>query len=652
MKKYWAPIFLFYLFFTGPKLHAQTKQAIATSQQAKTADSLFKLAEKYYDAGDFKQALPLFEISLPIYQNLGKQREIGDCYGYTGYIYYIKGDYPKTLFLFNKSLEAYKKAKRNKGIVTALNNIGAIYYHMGNYLQAVEQYKQALVMQEKIGDKKMTAMITQNIGGIYSKVKDYSNAMKYTNKAYYIFKELNDRQGIAKILIEVGYMALEQGNFDKALQDFKQALAIAEKAKDKELEIEVLSNLGELFYKKSDFQQALYYYNNCLKKAEEIEKLQYKSSTRIAIGNVLHKLGKYQEAITKCSTGLKMAEKMGAIDIKKDACECLYQSHKSLNNKSLALLYYEKANVFEDSLQLKETSNKAMNMEFQKQQLVDSIAFVKQQSAAQLKHQTEIQAKEKQRNLIIVSLGIMLLVAVGLWSRLNFVRKSKEVLQKSKEALQIEKDRSESLLLNILPAEVAQELKEKGSVSAKDFNLASILFTDFVAFTQTAQSMSPQRLVEEINVCFKAFDAIAEKYQIEKIKTIGDSYMAAGGMSNTDPDSLKNTVLAGLEMQAFITQRAIENQQAQKPYFEMRVGIHAGPIVAGIVGVKKFQYDIWGDTVNTASRMESNGSVGKVNISQALYELIKDDSTFTFEYRGNISAKGKGEINMYFVEKT
>jgi adenylate cyclase len=245
----------------------------------------------------------------------------------------------------------------------------------------------------------------------------------------------------------------------------------------------------------------------------------------------------------------------------------------------------------------------------------------------------------------------MLLLAVGLWSRLNFVRKSKEALQIEKEALRIEKDRSEALLLNILPPEIAQELKEKGSVNAKDFKLVSILFTDFVAFTQTAQTMSPQRLVEEINVCFKAFDTIAEKYQIEKIKTIGDSYMAAGGMANPGQDSLKNTVLAGLEMQAFITQRSIENQQAQLPSFQMRVGVHAGPIVAGIVGVKKFQYDVWGDTVNTASRMESNGAVGKVNISEALYELLKDEDDFTFQHRGSIEAKGKGEINMYFVEK-
>ena len=156
-------------------------------------------------------------------------------------------------------------------------------------------------------------------------------------------------------------------------------------------------------------------------------------------------------------------------------------------------------------------------------------------------------------------------------------------------------------------------------------------------------------MVNEVNTCFKAFDAICGKYKVEKIKTIGDAYMAAGGLPVPTDDSVKNTVLAALEMQEFISKRKKESDAQGKPAFEMRIGIHTGPVVAGIVGVKKFQYDIWGDTVNTASRIESNGEVGKVNISQATFDLIKNDSQFTFESRGKITAKGKGEIEMYFV---
>ena len=628
------------------KLYGQTQssQKIATSPQAKTADSLFNVAEKYDSTQNYQQAMPLFEKSLAIYQAIGEKHKAGDCLNYLGTIYYYQGDISKALDSFEKSLDAYKQIAYKKGISSLLNNMGAVYHYRGNYPKALEYYKQAVVIQEELGNKKIAAVTIGNIGGIYGKSKDYANAMNYYNRAYLINQQLKDEKAIAGTLNSMGFVYTKQGNYTKAFESLNRALIIADNEKDKQIKTGLLSNLGELFYAQSDFKKALYYCNLCLQYAQETKNLNYISDAQVSIGNIFRKLGKNQEAVIRCKTGLEVAEQLGAVPMQEVACKCLYQAYKSLNNDPLALRYYEKANAFEDSLQTQETSNKMMDMEFQKQQLADSIASVKKQSTAQLKYQVAIQAKEKQRNIIIASLCVVLLVAGGLWNRLNFVRKSRE-------ALKIEKDRSEALLLNILPQEIAEELKATGSVKAKDFGLVSILFTDFQSFTQTAQTMSPQRLVEEINVCFEAFDKISEKYHIEKIKTIGDAYMAAGGMGNANENTPKNAVLAGLEMQAFIAQRAIENQQAQKPYFEMRLGIHAGPIVAGIVGVKKFQYDIWGDTVNTASRMESNGAVGKVNISEALYELIKDDERFSFEYRGHIDAKGKGEIKMYFVEK-
>ena len=229
------------------------------------------------------------------------------------------------------------------------------------------------------------------------------------------------------------------------------------------------------------------------------------------------------------------------------------------------------------------------------------------------------------------------------------VERTAEVVAEKKEADR-QRERSDELLLNILPAEIAEELKERGQSEAKDFELVSILFTDFKGFTQVSEKLTAQQLVEEIDTCFKHFDAICGKYNVEKIKTIGDAYMAAGGLPVPNDNSVKNTVLAALDMSEFIKERKKQLELEGRVPFEMRLGIHTGPVVAGIVGIKKFQYDIWGDTVNTASRMESSGEPGRVNISQATYEKLKNDPQFVFTPRGKISAKGKGEMEMYFVE--
>ena len=225
------------------------------------------------------------------------------------------------------------------------------------------------------------------------------------------------------------------------------------------------------------------------------------------------------------------------------------------------------------------------------------------------------------------------------------------VKERTAELVQ-EKDRSESLLLNILPANIAEELKLNGSSPARDFDEVTVLFTDFKQFTSISEQLTAQELVSEINVCFKAFDEIITKYQIEKIKTIGDAYMAAGGLHLVRKSQPQDVILAALEMQAFMLKRQASCQANGQPWFEMRCGIHTGPVVAGIVGVKKFQYDIWGDTVNMASRMESSGEEGRVNISQFTYELVREDPRLRFIRRGKIEAKHKGEVEMYFVAGT
>ena len=229
------------------------------------------------------------------------------------------------------------------------------------------------------------------------------------------------------------------------------------------------------------------------------------------------------------------------------------------------------------------------------------------------------------------------------------VKERTKNLELSRKELEKEKEKSDQLLLNILPAEVAEELKNTGKSKAKSFDLVTIMFTDFQNFTSMAESVSANKLVNELNICFTKFDEIANKYGIEKIKTIGDAYMAVGGLNKEIPNFTESIILAGLEMQQFMRERSQKLHGFQDD-LHMRVGIHSGPVVAGIVGLNKFQYDIWGDSVNLASRMEGAAPVGAVNISKTTYDLVKDNEHFDFTHRGKINIKGKDPVDMWLVE--
>jgi len=279
--------------------------------------------------------------------------------------------------------------------------------------------------------------------------------------------------------------------------------------------------------------------------------------------------------------------------------------------------------------------------------MMDSLILVKQNAELQ-QQETELARQKIQQSFSMLGTGgsslLFLLILFSYFKQ----RKNNQLLSEKNVQIQTEQDRSEGLLLNILPAQVAEELKQFGAAQAHKYEGVSVLFTDFKNFSHIAGLLSAEELVAELDYCFKAFDNIIHKYGLEKIKTIGDAYMCAGGLPMPNQNNPKLAVQAAIEIQDFLENWNKQKAQEQQPHFEARVGIHTGPIVAGVVGSKKFAYDIWGDTVNIAARMESKGETGKVNISGTTYELIKDD--FECTYRGMIQAKNKGEIAMYFVE--
>lgn len=319
----------------------------------------------------------------------------------------------------------------------------------------------------------------------------------------------------------------------------------------------------------------------------------------------------------------------------------------SQRNKISSMTMLQAKSALEGALQKQMLDSLAMVA------LMDSIRIQEQniilanQTDSLLQQSTALSLQKSQRNVFIMLAAIIMMVAVGLAFGIFQMRNHNKLLNEKNEQIHREKKNNEELLLNILPKAISDELKEYGAVRAKRYESVSVLFSDFVNFSYISETLSPEDLVRELDYCFKQFDKIVVKNGLEKIKTIGDAYMCAGGLPEDNDLHAEHAVRTALEMQDFLQAWNAERSKNNLPEFHARIGINTGPLVAGVVGIKKFAYDIWGDTVNVASRMESSCEPDKINISGHTYLHIRDK--FNCVYRGKLPIKNKGEVDMYFV---
>ncbi len=608
----------------------------------KMSDMLYYIGHSYRRANKFISSIEYYNRSLKIREEINDQSGVASVLKSIGLSYYRQGDFLNAISYYNKCLLIEKELNNKKGSAGSLIMIGNIYLFQAQYLKALEIYTENLKIREEIDDQEGVAKALNNIGNIYYSTGDVVKSLDFYNQSLKIREKLDDKKGLAQTLGNIGAVHSKQGEYSKALEYFAQSLNIREQLNDKHGIANCLTNIGYAYQVQGEYSPAIEYSTQSIKILEEIKERYSMPTPMTNIGAIYLAQNNDDKAISWCKKALDISEDVGSIENQRDACSCLYKAYKSKGKGIEALEFHERITMLDDSIKKEGTNKVLQQMEFAKQMFADSLAQEEEKLILQHTHEMEVSKKDKQRNLFLVSGLLVLVIAVSLYSRLRYVRRSRAIIQK-------ERDSSDNLLLNILPAEIAAELKEKGRADARDYDMVTILFTDFKGFTQTSSHLSAQELVSEINICFEAFDKIIGKYGIEKIKTIGDAYMAAGGLPVPTNESVKNTIYAALEMQTFIIERKKEMQAKGQPAFEMRAGIHTGHVVAGIVGVKKFQYDIWGNTVNIASRMESNGDIGKVNISQETYDLLKDEKDIIFEKRGQIEVKGKGMMEMYYV---
>lgn len=551
--------------------------------------------------------------------------------------YSILSDFSESTDYILRALAGNEAVGYLPGISECHIVIGVSYDEQGNYPRALEHYQKALTIDEKIGNKEGVAMSLNNIGNIYNTQGNLSEALEYYERALAIDEELGVKQGIATELINVGRILITQGDTVRGLSYHERASAIYDEIGDLEGKAAVLNNTASVYNVRKGDPRTLENYERALAIYKEIGSVLGQASTLTYIGNHFLKRGDPGRAADRCAEGLALAEEIGVLDAQRAACSCLYGAAKKSGQKGKALDYFEKMIVLRDSIYNEENTKELTRLQMQ-------YAFDKREAAARAEQykkdvvaQQELKQQKVVRNGFMGGFAVVLLFAGVFFIQRNRIGK--------------EKERSESLLLNILPEETAKELKEKGRADARLIDDVTVLFTDFKGFTAMSEKLSPEALVKDLHLCFSLFDGICEKYGIEKIKTIGDAYMAAGGLPVPNTTHPQDVVNAALEMAEVVEAGKAKKIAEGLPFFEVRVGAHTGPVVAGIVGIKKFQYDIWGDTVNTASRMESSGEAGKVNISQTTYALLQNDPDFRFESRGKIRAKGKGEMKMYFAER-
>lgn len=490
--------------------------------------------------------------------------------------------------------------------------------------------------------------------------KDQKRAGTFARKAFDIAGE-NKNYGMAAQSAYVLAQSYKKRRDNRNAEIWlKTTLRYAKQAKDSDLIIKSVDERSKLAIKKRDYrkayqvnQEAFDYFSKGGTSLSQLERNYNKQkvvlqretddmeSSKRDLEREIARLEREKAGLSQDKTKLTQQQEV-LIQEKEQADSLITQREEALADLTEAKIEAE------ERAKKKEKAYKKL----EKKELAQRLAVKEKENELMvIENAAKLENEKNRRNLMLAGLGAfsMVLLALVFYSRYRTKKNANDKLEEKNKIIEEERERSDELLLNILPAEIAQELKENGKAKAQKFNDASVLLADFKNFTAISERLTPEQLVKELDYCFRGFDFIISQYPtIEKIKTIGDAYMCASGLNNrkTIPTEI---IKAALEMQEFLEDYKKDRSKKGLKFFEARIGIHTGPVVAGVVGVNKFAYDIWGDTVNIASRLESTCEEGKVNISASTYNKIRYQ--FDCEHRGKVTAKNKGQIDMYYVKK-
>ena len=537
---------------------------------------------------------------------------------------------------FNESRDlklAVKYADELINLSTKKNN--SLYLHrgyfqkgnksrlLGNIEEALENYFKSIDAAKKANFSKGEGSAYGAIADTYSVSDNHTNAMLYYNKAIATLRNADDAISLAAAISNAGDEYLNNKIYDSALLYFRESEKIFEKADYLAGKGYSLGNIGMVYANIGENELAEKNINEAINILQQSEDYYPICVYLISMSDIYQEKGDNKAALNYALRSLLLAQQYGLKEQISDANLKLSQLYEAAGKANESLKYYKNYIAYRDS--------------------VNDIKSV--QKMADLRTDYEVSQKQVEVDLLNQRTRNQKIINLSLFIILGLATVILGTLYWYYRTISREKKRSENLLLNILPAETAKELKKNGKVDAVKFDEVTVLFTDFVEFTKVAEHVEPEQLVRSIDFYFKGFDEISTKYGLEKIKTVGDSYMCACGLPTINKAHARNVMQAAKEMIEFVKSEL--NAVDDLSHFDVRIGIHTGPVVAGIVGIKKWQYDIWGDTVNIASRMESMSKPGRVNMSETTYLQIKDE--FPCEYRGEIEIKNHGSMKMYFL---
>lgn len=589
--------------------------------------SKISIGRVYWRMGNYKAAISIHKDALQLAERSEFAELIPQIIIYIGQDHADGGEFREALQHFENAKDLFKKAGNQSQVANCLLMISWVHDGRGNFPESSKANIEALKIYESLNDHYGISVASANLAIDNIKLEKYPEAVTYIEKANKIVFEEEDYINLASNYIILSDIHIKMKDLDAALEDAKKALETGNKISDGITIGNAYSKMAEIYFMKNDYSNSVVHYEKAIGFLKPVNAyvLLTNNYSNLALSYLrLNESLKAKTALDSSEIYLQLTE---GLPSKENFYKGKHLFDSISGNWKNAYSNYHKFVNIRDSIHNTDITKKLVQNQMQYE-------FDKKEALENAEQEKKDLRQRNIRNSITAGFAGTIVFLVVVYRQRNKINKARK--------------RSDELLLNILPEEVADELKQKGSAEARHFDEVTVMFTDFKGFTSLSEKLTPSELVNEIHICFKAFDDIISKYNIEKIKTIGDSYMCVGGLPITNSTHAIDVVKAALEIRQFMQNHIEDRKMSGKEIFEIRIGIHTGPVVAGIVGIKKFAYDIWGDTVNIASRMESSGQAGQVNISGATYDKVKDN--FSCLHRGKISAKNKGDVDMYFVE--